>query len=208
MRVIAEENRGRRAERAREDILLAAARAFAQSSVAQATMGDIAREAGYTVPSLYAYFGSKDAIVEGLGAMLTSEIMGVFDEGFPAGLTSGQRVELLLRRLFAMTDRRREILAVFLTLPMAGGTAKEMINGYELMRARMARWFREHERLGARGRRTADQLATALCGLADGFLRRWLMDRQRSLLVHQASFIAEMFMGGAQPQLKAAREKR
>ena len=128
-----EELRGRRTERTREDILLAAARALARTGYTRVTMNDIAQEAGYTVPSLYAYYASKDQIVEALGAMLMSEVLAIFEEGFPEGLTSAQRVELLIRRLFAITDRRSEALAAALTLPAGKGTT-----GHEVMQRRMA----------------------------------------------------------------------
>jgi AcrR family transcriptional regulator len=198
----AEEGRGRRAGHAREDILLAAARAFGRIGVPQATMSEIAQEAGYTVPSLYAYYSGKDEIVESLGMMLSGEILTIFNEGFPAGLTSGQRVELLLRRLFAMTERRREILAVFFTLPMSG-SPKGLGDGFEVLRQRLSRWFRENEELGPGSRRTADDLSVALLGLCDAFVRRWLHEERRTLLVHQASHISALFLHGAQPWLKS-----
>ena len=128
--------------------------------------------------------------------------MAAFDEGFPAGLTTGQRVELLLRRLFAMTERRREILTVFLALPMGAKTAaKGLSDGYEVMRLRLARWFRENERLGPRGRRIADDLAVALLSLSDGFVSRWLREEPRTMLVNQASLVADLFLNGALPRL-------
>ena len=209
MGAMADEARGRRTERAREEILLAAARAIAQTGFAGATMADIAREAGYTVPSLYAYFGSKDQIVEALAAMVSSEVLAAFEEGFPAGLTTGQRVELLLRRLFAMTDRRRDLLVVFYTLPVKGrSSANELGSGYEVMRLRLARWFRETERLGARGRRTADDLSVALLGLCDAFLQRWFQSRPRTLLVRQAPLVADLFLNGALSRLEGRRSGR
>jgi AcrR family transcriptional regulator len=195
----ADEGRGRRADRAREDVLLAAARAFGRIGLARTTMADIAGEAGYTVPSLYAYYGSKDEIVDALGALFSSDILAVFDDGFPSGLTTRQRVELLLRRLFAMTERRREILAVFFALPVHGGNTRGIDDGYEITRLRLSRWFRENE--GLKSRRTADELAMALLGLCDAVLRRWDREKRRTLLVSQASVVADLFLNGAQARL-------
>lgn len=193
----ADEARDRRGGRAREDILVAAGRTFGRLGIAQTTMGDIAGEAGYTVPSLYAYFGGKDEIIEELGSRLAAEILAVFDEGFPEGLTSRQRVELLLRRLFSMTDRRREVLSVFFSLPMGAAIG----DGFEVTRLRLARWFREHEEAARRNRRLADDLALALLGICETFTRRWLRDGRKSLLVNQASVVADLFLHGAQPRL-------
>jgi AcrR family transcriptional regulator len=192
-----EELRGRRTERTREDILLAAARALARTGYTRVTMNDIAQEAGYTVPSLYAYYASKDQIVEALGAMLMSEVLAIFEEGFPEGLTSAQRVELLIRRLFAITDRRSEALAAALTLPAGKGTT-----GHEVMQRRMARWFRDTEpHLVRRGKQTGEVLATALLGLCDAFVRQRMALGSRTLLVQQAPLVAELFLHGAASRL-------
>jgi len=200
--------RGRRNDRARDEILFAAARVVARTGWTNATMAEIAQEAGYTVPSLYAYYEGKDQIVEALAAMLSTEILAVFDEGFPAGLTTGQRVELLLRRLFSMTDRRRDLLSIYLELPMKGRMGStELPDGYEVMRLRLARWFRETEGLGARGRRTADELAVMLMALCDGFLRRWLRPGSKTLFVQLAPKVADLFLHGALPRLEASRER-
>ena len=55
--------------RKREGILMAAARAFARGGYHVTTMQDIAREAGYTPPSLYAYFTGKEQIFGELAAL-------------------------------------------------------------------------------------------------------------------------------------------
>lgn len=198
--------RERRSGRAREEILLAAARAIARTGYAQITMGEIAEEAGYSVPSLYAYFAGKDQIVEELGAMLGAEVLAVFDEGFPKGLTTYHRVELLLRRLFAMTDRRRDLLTVFISLPVGGrSSAATRESGYEMMRLRIARWFRENERVG---KGAAEEMAVALLALCDGFLKRSMHSGSRALFVQLAPRVAAQFLYGARPALEGRRSGR
>src|SRR5689334_11777165 len=97
----------------REEILDAAERAFARAGFDATTMQDIAKEAGYTVPSLYAYFPSKQEIWIGLLGRLTDELLGVFDEPQPKGLSFRQRIELIVRRHHEITERRRCALAIF-----------------------------------------------------------------------------------------------
>ncbi|TKR27084.1 TetR family transcriptional regulator [Cellulomonas hominis] len=55
----AEERRTERANRTREELLDAAARAFARHGYEGASLGDIAADAGYTKGAVYAHFGSK-----------------------------------------------------------------------------------------------------------------------------------------------------
>src|SRR5688572_33129542 len=90
--------------RKREGILMAAARAFARSGYHATTMQDIAREAGYTPPSLYAYFEGKEHIFGELAALLSREFIAVFEEPMPAAAAFPERLTLLLRRLFEKAD--------------------------------------------------------------------------------------------------------
>src|SRR5664279_1278251 len=75
---------GQRREReiahARTDIVEAAIKAFARVGLHNATMQDIAREAGYTAASLYTYFKSKQEIVDAMVTQLTDEYIKVFDQ--------------------------------------------------------------------------------------------------------------------------------
>jgi AcrR family transcriptional regulator len=193
---------GRRAKRSRDDILFAAARAFGRNGLARTTMAEIAEEVGYTVPSLYAHFGGKDDIIDALAEKLASEVLAVFNEEPPAGLSTAQRLELLLRRLFALTEHRREILSVFSTLPMGGKAGSALMrDGHEAMRVRLARWFREHEDLGPQAQRVSDDLAVALLGICEAFVKRWMREKSPKLLVHQASLVADLFVHGARSRM-------
>jgi AcrR family transcriptional regulator len=76
----APQRREREIARTREDIVEAANRAFVEVGVHDATMQDIAREAGYTAASLYTYFRSKQEIVEAVMDQLTTEFLQVFEQ--------------------------------------------------------------------------------------------------------------------------------
>jgi len=97
--------RQREIEHARKDILRATARAFARLGFERATVHDIAKEAGYTAASLYAYFKGKQQIVDALLASIVDEIRDVFDAEPPVGLSFPQRLEFLFRRLAELSDR-------------------------------------------------------------------------------------------------------
>src|SRR5690349_21459634 len=98
--------------RKREGILHAAARAFARGGYHATTMQDIAREAGYTPPSLYAYFDGKEHIFVELAALLSREFIAVFDAPLPAALAFPDRLELLLRRLFEKAESYKDAVSV------------------------------------------------------------------------------------------------
>ena len=79
-------------QRIREAILDAAIAVFARRGYQAATMQELAREAGYTAPSLYNYFPGKQQIFEALVDRLDAEFIAVFDEPMPAGLGFEARV--------------------------------------------------------------------------------------------------------------------
>ena len=118
--------RERKFERNRVDILEAAARAFARKGPTGATMADIAAEAGYTVPTLYSYFKSKDDIVHGLMLMLHREFLSPFEEPPASGLSFAQNLELLIRRALELAERK--------LLPAAAGEAPgEMVLNWSFL---------------------------------------------------------------------------
>lgn len=100
--------------RTREAILDAATAEFAQHGYHAVTMKDIASAAGYTAPSLYNYFASKEEIFAALLERIHEAFVGIFDEPVPAGLTFVQRLELLVRRQLDVHERHRDAFALFM----------------------------------------------------------------------------------------------
>lgn len=72
--------RAARYEQARQDILLAAARLFAQRGYTAATMSEVARESGLSKATLYHYFGDKQSILEEIALTHVRRLQGVIQE--------------------------------------------------------------------------------------------------------------------------------
>jgi len=178
----------RQIHRIREAILDAAIVVFARKGFQAATMHEIAREAGYTAPSLYNYFPGKRQIFEALVDRLDEEFVAVFIEPMPAGLTFEQSVELLVRRQLDVARRRRGAFKIFMSLQGgsgSGGTipseraARRHADGFRTYMARFADWMRSASAGADVGGRTPEELAFSLWGLsvayhargADGTLR-------------------------------------
>lgn len=168
--------REREIERTRDDILRAAARAFARDGM-QATMQLIAREAGFTAASLYSYFSSKDEIAEALAASLRQEFLAAFAAPEPRGLSFEQRLEFLITRLLALADARREEFTVFLAFATEGkpqGSGKRrslpLETGFELFLERMEVW------LGDDVGDNRKDVACLVVGTLYAYFRRWLAD--------------------------------
>jgi AcrR family transcriptional regulator len=107
----------------RQDILRAAARAASQVGLGSVTMRDIAREAGYTVGTLYSYFENKAAIETGMIAQLSEMILSTLKVPVPTGLNFKQKVELLAHRQLSIAEEWRDgLFAVMLVVPGLAST--------------------------------------------------------------------------------------
>jgi AcrR family transcriptional regulator len=191
--------------RKREGILHAAARAFARGGYHATTMQDIAREAGYTPPSLYAYFEGKEHIFVELAALLSREFMAVFEEPVPAALAFPDRLERLLQRLFEKADRYRDAVSVFLVARLSGETSIDRgmtpesaqqgagFSSVELL----TDWLRKNAKRGELGEHRPDEMGVALAGLAHAFCIRWLAGGSGTSIASEAARVASLFLHGA-----------
>lgn len=199
----------------REAILLAAARAFAQGGYRATTMHDIAREAGYTAPSLYAYFTGKEQIFVELAKLLSREFSAVFAE--PVALTSPfpERLEQLLLRLFELADRHRDAVRVFMAARLsgevlisqelaAGGNRAAEFSSVQLL----TDWLRANAKDGELGERPLAECGLALAGLAHAFCLEWLAADGPESVAAQTSRVASLFLYGATGSERRSKSSR
>jgi AcrR family transcriptional regulator len=209
----APERREREIARTREDILDAAARAFARTGMQATTMQDIAREAGYTAASLYTYFRSKGEIVEGLLQQLTNDFLQVFDQPIPEGLTFLQRFDTLMLRHLELIDKRRPLFVSLHTGqgggPCGGDHGKRFHEAFELRVQRLAKWFDENARPDDIGGHDSETVARLLFGMSFGLFNRELaspIDGKR--ITDFAPVIREFFFYGVSGRPKAGAKKK
>jgi AcrR family transcriptional regulator len=104
----------------RESMMLASARrAFEERGYRDASMDDIAAQAGITKPMLYAYFGSKQGLYEACLEQVTAELVDVLEAGGRRG-SDDVAVWHGLLALFDWVEDNRQAWS-FLYLNDAGG---------------------------------------------------------------------------------------
>jgi TetR/AcrR family fatty acid metabolism transcriptional regulator len=193
---IASPRRQRAITRTREDILLAAARTFARSGFRAARMQDIAEEADFSVPSLYAYFRTKRDIWEAVVDRVQQESGATFDEPMPPGLTLRQRLHLLLARQLALADRWSDALAVFFSAePPARPRAARAASGFSRYADRLAGWLATAG-AGELPRERVDDLAHALAGIVVAYVRR-AAESGGARRLPRAEDVVGLFLDGA-----------
>lgn len=120
---------------AREHILEAALKCFAQAGYAQTKIADIAAAAGYTAASLYTYFpGKKEIFVAAADHFISGveEAMGGVPEAAPADFEAfAADMRVRIKSLCAYGDERSEVLLFFMRLRWSGEAVLEEIRPKE-----------------------------------------------------------------------------
>jgi len=183
-------------ERVREHILDAAARAFARGGYRATTMAVIAREAGYTTPTLYSYFRGKQDIFNALRDSVMAEMEAIFEAHEPAGLSFRQRIELLLTRQLQLVDRRRDVFTFFLSIMMSGDGPPAPVKKRGQYEERLRGWVRQAAADSPDGPESPDLVATMLHGLGHAFLTEWMTKPDSGLAVELAPLISRLLFHG------------
>ncbi|MGI5861156.1 MAG: TetR/AcrR family transcriptional regulator [Myxococcales bacterium] len=188
--------RERKFERNRTDILEAAARAFANKGLSGATMQDIAAEAGYTVPTLYSYFKSRDDIVQGLMLMMHRELISTFEEPPASGLSFAQNLELLMRRALELADRRRATLLMMLGLERHPVSRDEKgCTAFDQLQRTVERWI-EQASGGQLGGRTTEEATLCMLGIWHSYFASWLLRGCEARLADSTTTVVDLILHG------------
>ncbi|HUL61157.1 MAG TPA: TetR/AcrR family transcriptional regulator [Anaeromyxobacteraceae bacterium] len=138
--------RQRAHDRARRDILLAAGAVLARRGFADATLADLAREAGYAPPSLYRYFSSKEEIYRSLVELILEELRATFDRPVDPRLPLADRLVALVRAQAEVATERAEISAF--VAGHCGDAGVDRRSGLAIYEGHLAAWLRRHVRRG------------------------------------------------------------
>jgi AcrR family transcriptional regulator len=192
----AERRRHRLAALAREDILRAAAAAFASRGYQPATLQQIASKAGFTAASLYTYFPSKEAIYRELGATVVAEVTAPFRRKLPAGWKFSERVAALVEAQCEVAERRRDAFIFFMGRMERGESVpgKNRDHGRELIEL-CEQWVRRNAPPDAL-RVAPDEAGLVLWAVMNAFVYRWLTGERSDPLSAAAGRIQDVFLRG------------
>ncbi len=186
-----------------EAILKAAGGAFARCGFEATTMRDIAQSCGCTAPTLYAYFKGKADILAALVRGMDEALAGPFARPFPAGLTFGQKLELLLHDLLAFAERWREPIGLFVDFKTGFVAPVEGVRHIlekkykqDPVTRLFAEWIRRHATREDLGGRDPEMAAFLLKGIAQAVFGQWMSQGGKGRLVDKAPFIRDVFLHG------------
>ncbi len=159
-----------------EQMLVAAARVFAQHGYHAASMDEIAALADVSKPLLYRYFGSKDglymAIVERAGQHLLDGLDLIMTVKDPV-----ERIEMVTMGLLTFVGRYRDLWLVMYNEAMGGDSPVARRVGEFRAQIIANGCINISEALGEpteAGRRRAEPLSYAMIGAGEAMARWWL----------------------------------
>ena len=209
---------GQRREReiahARIDILDAAVAAFGKRGLHNATMQDIAQEAGYTAASLYTYFKSKQEIVDAVVTRLTDEYTQCFEKPIPSGLTFRQRFEMVMQRQMELAVRQHNVYHSFLGGEQAAGacapdgSARAFHSNFERRILPLAQWFRDNAKGDDLGGNDPEIVARLLFGMGFGLLHEWGESAEKNNPLDYVPILTEFFFHGISGKPKTGARKK
>jgi AcrR family transcriptional regulator len=192
----AERRRHRLASLAREDILRAAAAAFAGRGYQEATLQQIAAAAGFTAASLYTYFPSKEAIYRELGSKVVAEVAAPFRRKLPADWSFGERVGALVEAQCAVAERWRDAFMFFMRLMERGEPVpgRNRDHGHELLEL-CEQWMQRNAPPSSL-RVAPDDAGPVLWSVLNAFVYRWVTKEPSEPLSVVMPRIVDVFLHG------------
>lgn len=185
--------REREIARTRQDILEAAARAFARNGYQAVTMQEIAKEAGYTAASLYSYFCSKEEILAGLRELVLSESHSIFEQPMPAGIPLREKLLLLFERQLEIARKRREIAGL---LHLGAGTPSDHCELHANRLRLLVDFLEAHARPEELGGHSSEDVALMLAGAGGAFFVHWLVDPKEGWLEERFPHVVDVVLQG------------
>ncbi|MCA9609786.1 MAG: TetR/AcrR family transcriptional regulator [Myxococcales bacterium] len=174
-------------------ILRAAASAFASHGYRAATVQMIAREAGFTPPTVYAHFGNKQGLLHALIEELRTDLFAVLGRPLPEGLSLRQSLELRVRDLLELAERQRDTFAVFLVRPY---DLPDLGDGEEEQMMLSMYWqalLEQHQ--GELGDRTPLEASLIIEGILFAWVKRWLASKEPGI-ASETRRLVDLVLGG------------
>jgi AcrR family transcriptional regulator len=179
------------AARRRRQLLGVALRVFAAEGYHNASMNDIAVEAGVTKPVLYQHFTSKRELFTELLTESGRDLQDRITKAVAAASGPREMVELGFAAYFTYVDRHRDAFQLF----YGGGLARddefaELVNQTERTLAALVAGLIEIEGLSASQRQV---LGHGIVGMIEGASIHWLRsnsDADPEVLAHQLADLA------------------
>lgn len=200
----------------RQRILDAAERAFAERGFHEASMTEIARQAGFATGTLYLYFKDKSALYGGLILEKMEQLAREIEGALRSADSAAECLRAMVKSQFAFHDANRPFFEIFLqqtqlqSSPEHSGHWEEMEALKKRIRLALEKCIRKGQVAGELKAGDAGLYAVAFLGISLQIIRQAIREAAPGRFVDSADFVTDCFLHGASstPSGAEIRKKR
>lgn len=169
---------------------------IARKGVAEATMQEIADEAGVAKGTLYVYFRDRDELLAKTAARAYDRLIEGLHEAFASGGTLEERLTTIVLHQLRFFDEHRELFGAYIALTHRDGKhAKKRTGSHAVYMQLLERLFTEAKDRGE-SRVDAHEAAAIYADLVRGIVVRRIEEKSKTPREKQAAFIVSLLLRG------------
>ncbi|MDP2952439.1 MAG: TetR/AcrR family transcriptional regulator [Chloroflexota bacterium] len=183
-------------------ILEAATRVFARLGFHQATMADIAKEAGISVGGIYNFFSSKEELFSALVLGKMEDFTSSLRRAVAEASSPLERVKRLVSQPLRFLDENRGLVVSYVSVAggaayqFPGGLGQEASDWYRSYLQWLSSIFRDGLREGCFKGFGAEDMACSLVGMINAIAVRWAESGDPEPLASKAPLLCDLFLNG------------
>jgi AcrR family transcriptional regulator len=175
----------------------AAMSVIARKGVADATMQDIAEEAGIAKGTLYVYFRDRDELLTRTAGHAYDRLITELDVAFNAPGTLEERLTAAVLRQLQFFDVHRELFRAYIALSQRDGALrKRKVGAYGSYLQRLETVFTEAKARGEIRDLDAHEIAAMYADCVRGVVIRRLEEKSKTPREQQAAKVVSMMLRG------------
>lgn len=164
---------------------------IARKGAGDATMQDIADEAGISKATLYAYFRDRDELLAKTAAAAYARLVDSLEEAFQAPGTLEERLSRIVLRQLSFFDEHRALFSASLT-----NGKKKKSPAYDRYMQQLETLFAEAKERGELRDLVPSEVAVIYADLVKGVVIRRLEEKSKTPREAQAAFIIALLLRG------------
>ena len=179
----------------------AAMNVIARKGVADATMQEIADEAGVAKGTLYVYFRDRDELLTRTADGAYDRLIAQLDDAFNSQAPLEERLTAIVMRQLQFFDDNRELFRAYIALLQRDGAMplrKSRMTAYGRYVERLQQLFAEAIGKGEIRGGEARELASLFSDCVRGVIIRRIEEKSKRAKEEQAGFIVGFFLRGVQ----------
>lgn len=174
----------------REALHQAALRLFAGRPMADVSVAEIAREAGFAVGTFYRFYPGKGELLAAVSIELEQEFVAAMTEAWEGSDDYRAKLDRVAHAMLTLIAHRRD--RIFVLNQIAGNQPSTIAAPGTLIRERIAAYYRDGQIAGTFGPHEPKMFAAAAFGVVEGLMQHLAPTDMAARHAENASTLSEM----------------